>query len=135
MIYIISLLSVAAFPLAVAAYGGHLAAKVLDPRERRKALSIVWVMAVLGFLLSGLQQVLVYRSDRAHELQQSALESRAEADQRQLREKLDSTLQRQEDVKKELGSIVQFLNSPQPRMDSRHLAVAASKMVEDAMHH
>jgi len=134
MVYIINLLSVAAFPLAVAAYGGHLAAKVLDPRERRKALSIVWVLAVLGFLLSGLQQVLIYRSDRAHELQQSALEARAEADQRQLREKLDSTLQRQEDVKKELGSIVQFLQTPPPRMDSRRLADATSKMVEDAMH-
>lgn len=134
MVYIISLLSVAAFPLAVAAYGGHLAAKVLDHGERRKALSIVWVLAMVGFLLSVWQQVLVYRSDRAHELQQTALEAKAEADQQQLREKLDNSLKRQEDVQKELGSIVQFLHTPQPQMDSLKLAMATSKMVEDAMH-
>lgn len=135
MVYVISLLSVAAFPLAVAAYGGHLAAKVLDPSERRKALAIVWVLAVVGFLLSGLQQVLVYRSDRAHEIHQAALEAKAEADQQRLRERLDISFHRQEDVQKELGSIVQFLHTPQPRMDSKQLAVATSKMVEDAMHH
>jgi hypothetical protein len=135
MVYIISLLSVAAFPLAVAAYGGHLAAKVLDSGERRKALSIVWVLAVGGFLLSGLQEIFVYRSDRAHEVQQAAMEAKAQADQDQLREKLDNSLKRQEDVQKELGSIVQYLHTPQPRMDSRQLASATSKMVEDAMHH
>lgn len=134
MVYVISLLSVAALPLAVAAYGGHLAAKVLDHGERRKALSIVWVLAMVGFLLSVWQQVLVYRSDRAHELQQTALEAKAEADQLQLREKLDSSLKRQEDVQKELGGIVQCLHTPQPQMDSRKLAMATSKMVEDAMH-
>jgi len=134
MVYVISFLSVAAFPLAVAAYGGHLAAKVLDPRERRKALSTVWILALLGLLLAGLQQVLIYRSDRAHELQQGALEAKAEADQRQLREKLDSSLQRQEDVRKQLDSILGFLRAPEPRMDARHLADATSKMVENAMH-
>jgi|SRR6266705_1917859 len=134
MVYVISLLSVAAFPLAVAGYGGHLAAKVLDKPERRKALSVVWVLAVLGVLLAGLQQVLVYRSDRAHELQQAALQAKAEADQQQLREKLELSLQRQEDVRKQLESIVGFLRTPQPLMDTRHLADAASKMVEDAMH-
>jgi hypothetical protein len=134
MVYIISLLSVAAFPLAVAAYGGHLAAKVLDPRERRKALSTVWILAVLGLLLAGLQQWLIYRSDRAHELQQAALEAKADADQRQLRERLDSSLQRQEDVRKQLDSILNFLRAPEPRMDARHLADATSQMVENAMH-
>jgi uncharacterized protein HemX len=134
MVYIISLLSVAAFPLAVAAYGGHLAAKVLDPRERRKALSTVWILAVLGLMLAGLQQVLIYRSDRAHEIQQAALEAKAEADQQQLRAKLDSSLQRQEDVRKQLDSILGFLRTPEPRMDARHLADVTSKMVENAMH-
>jgi len=37
-------------------------------------------------------------------------------------------------VRKELGSIVQYLQAPQPRMSTRELANAASKMVEDAMH-
>ena len=132
MVNVISLLSVAAFPLAVAGYGGHLAAKVLDRPERRKALATVWALAVVGLLLPGLQQMLIYRSDRAHELQQAALQAKAEKDQQQLREKLDSSLQ--EDVRKELDGIVRFLQTPQPRMDTRHLADAASKMVEDAMH-
>ena len=102
MVYVISLLSVAAFPLAVAGYGGHLAAKVLDRPERRKALATVWALAVVGLLLSGLQQMLIYRSDRAHDLQQADLQAKAEKDQQQLREKLDSSLQRQEDVRNEL---------------------------------
>ena len=86
----------------MAGYGGHLAAKVLDRPERRKALATVWALAVVGLLLSGLQQMLIYRSDRAHELQQAALQAKAEKDQQQLREKLDSSLQRQEDVRNEL---------------------------------
>ena len=134
MVYVISLLSVAAFPLAVAGYGGHLAAKVLDRPERHKALATVWALAVVGLVLSGLQQVLVYRSDRAHDLRQAALQAKAEKDQQQLREKLDRSLQRQEDVRNELGSIVRFLQTPQPHINTRHLADAASKMVEDAMH-
>src|SRR6266852_1849918 len=101
MVYVISLLSVAAFPLAVAGYGGDLAAKVLDRPEHRKALATVWALAVVGLLLSGLQQMLIYRSDRAHDLQQADLQAKAEKDQQQLREKLDSSLQRQEDVRKE----------------------------------
>ena len=134
MVYVISFFSLAAFPLAVAGYGGHLAAKVLERPERRKALSIVWILAVLGVLLSGIQQVLVYRSDRVHEVEQAALREKADQDQQLLREKLDSSLQRQDDVRKELGSIVQFLHAPQPKMDSRQLADAASRMVENAMH-
>ena len=134
MLYILSFLSAAAVPLAVAGYGGHLAAKVLNGPERRRALAIVWVLAALGVLLSGLQQVLVYRSDRSREQEQMIMRAQADRDQRDLRDKLDSSLRRQEDVRQELGSIVQFLHTPQPRMDSRHLADAASKMVEDAMH-
>jgi len=77
MVYVINFLSAAAAPLAVAAYGGHLAAKVLDRPERLRALTIVWALAVLGVLLSGVQQVMLYRSDRAHERQQAALEAKA----------------------------------------------------------
>jgi hypothetical protein len=47
MVYVISVLSIAPFPLAVAGYGGHLAAKVLDRPERRKALATVWALAVV----------------------------------------------------------------------------------------
>ena len=134
MLYILSFLSVAAVPLAIAGYGGHLAAKVLNHPERRRALSIVWILAVAGVLLSGLQQVLIYRSDRTHEQEQATMRMQADQEQQELRDKLDSSLRRQEDVKQELGSIVQFLHTPQPQMDTRHLAEAASKMVENAMH-
>lgn len=134
MIYLINFLAVAAIPLAIGGYGAHLAAKILDSPERRKALSVIWILAGLGVLLSGLQQVLIYRSDRAMELRQVSLQEKSERDQQLLREKLDSSLRRQEDVQQELGSILQYLHSPQPGMDSRHLADAAAKMVENVMH-
>jgi hypothetical protein len=50
-----------------------------------------------------------------------------------LSEKLDNSLRRQEDVQQELGSILQYLRSPQPGMDSRYLADATAKMVENVM--
>ena len=81
-----------------------------------------------------MQQVLVYRSDRAHEQQQAALEAKAEQEQRQFRDKLDASLKHEDEVRTELGSIVRYLHAPQPRTSTRDLAVAASKMVEDAMH-
>jgi len=134
MVYFISFLAVAAIPLAIGGYGAHLAAKILDDTGRRKALGIIWLLAAVGVMLSGVQQVLVYRSDRAHELRQEALQEKAEKDQQQLREKLDSSLHHQEEVRQELGSILEFLRSPQPGMDPHRLAEATSKMVEDAMH-
>jgi len=85
-------------------------------------------------LLLGVQQVMVYRSDRAHEQQQAALEAKAEQEQRQFRDKLDASLNHEDEVRKELGSIVRYLHAPQLRMSTRELANAASKMVEDAMH-
>lgn len=134
MIYLISFFAVAAVPLAVAGYGGHLAAKVLDRPQRRRSLCVVWVLAALGVLLSGVQQMLVYRSDMKHERERAAMTAKAEQEQQQLRDKLDASLRHEDEVRTELGSIVQYLHAPQPRMSTRDLAHAASKMVEDAMH-
>src|SRR5208283_384343 len=134
MIYFINFLAVAAIPLAIGGYGVHLAAKILESTDRRKALAIIWLPAAVGVLLSGVQQILIRRSDRAMELRQVALQAKAERDQQQLREKLDSSLRRQEDVRQELDSIVKFLHTPQPDMNPKRLAAATSKMVEDAMH-
>jgi len=134
MIYLISFLAAAAVPLAVAGYGGHLAAKVLETPQRRKSLAVIWALAALGVLLSALQQSLVYRSDAEHERQRVATEAKAEQEQQQLRDKLDVSLHHEEEVRTELGSIVQYLHTPQPRMSTHDLAMAASKMVEDAMH-
>jgi uncharacterized protein HemX len=135
MAYVLSFLAVAAVPLAVAGYGGHLAAKVLEGSERRRALSIVWALAALGVLLSGVQQITVYRSDRLHEAQQAALEAKEEQEHQQLQARLDASLNHEEEVRLELGSIVSYLHTPPPRMSSRDVADAASKMVENAMHH
>jgi len=134
MIYFINFLAVAAIPLAIGGYGAHLAAKILESTDRRKALAIIWLLAAVGVLLSGVQQILIHRSDRAMELRQVALQLKAEREQQQLREKLDSSLRRQEDVRQELDSIVKFLHTPQPAMNPKRLAAATSKMVEDAMH-
>ena len=134
MVYFISFLAVAAIPLAIGGYGAHVAAKVLEQPQRQRALSIIWSLAVLGVLFSALQQILVYRSDREHETQQAVLQTKADRDLKELRDRLDRSLQHEEDVKQELGSIVQFLQTPQPAMNTRTLAAAASTMVEHAMH-
>lgn len=63
MVYIITFLALAAFPLALAGYGGHLAATILKGEERTKALRIVWGLTILGLFSFGLQQYLTYRSD------------------------------------------------------------------------
>jgi hypothetical protein len=134
MIYLISFLAAAAVPLAIAGYGGHLAAKVLDRPQRRRALAVIWALGSLGVLLAGFQQVLMSRSDAEHERQQAAMQARAEQEQQQLRDKLDVSLHHEEEVRTQLGSIVQYLQKPQSRMNTRELASATSKMVEDAMH-
>lgn len=84
--YILTFLSVALFPLALAAYGGHLATLALGEKPRKKALAIVWSLAVAGVVTAGLQQVGAYRSDKQHD-----------AAQGDLRAKLDQSLQRQQD--------------------------------------
>jgi DNA-binding transcriptional MerR regulator len=134
MIYFISFLAVAAIPLAIGGYGAHLAARILESPERRKALSVIWLLAGTGVLLSGVQQILTHRSDREQELMRVELQEKAEKDQQQLREKLDSSLRRQDDVQHELQSILEYLRSPPTGMDSRRLAEATSQMVENAMH-
>jgi hypothetical protein len=63
MVYIITFLALAAFPLALAGYGDHLAAKILKGKERTRALRIVWGLTILGLFSFGLQQYLTYRSD------------------------------------------------------------------------
>jgi hypothetical protein len=55
MIYFINFLAMAAVPLAIGGYGAHLAAKILDFPGRRRALAIIWLLAALGVLLSGVQ--------------------------------------------------------------------------------
>ena len=77
MFYIVSFLAIALFPFALAAYGGHLAAKVLDEKDRWTAFLIVWTLASLGVIMAGLQQYMVYRSDQANEVRQGKSENEA----------------------------------------------------------
>jgi hypothetical protein len=66
--YILTTTAVALFPLVLAGYGGHLAAIALpDSPGRRKALMIVWGLAIAGVLLFAATQVTAYRSDKRHE--------------------------------------------------------------------
>jgi uncharacterized membrane protein YbhN (UPF0104 family) len=74
MFYIVSFLAVAFFPFALAAYGGYLAAKVLDEKDRHAAFVTVWTLAFLGVAAAGWQQVMVYRSDRVNEVKQGKSE-------------------------------------------------------------
>jgi hypothetical protein len=65
-LYITSFLALAAVPLALGAYGGHLAAEVIsDRKHRRNAMLIVWNLAAVGVVLAGVQQIMTYRADRA----------------------------------------------------------------------
>ena len=62
LIYVVSFLALAAVPLALGGYGGHLAAEVIsNPKHRGNAMLTVWGLAALGVVLrqlvhqSGLQ--------------------------------------------------------------------------------
>jgi hypothetical protein len=131
--YIINFLAVAALPLAIAGYGGHLAAKVLDKTDRKRALSVVWTLAVLGVFLSGVQQAFVYRSHKADRLRQAALAAKDEKDRQQLQVELRTTLQRENYLRTELDAIARFLRAPHPHMNMKSFAQAASQMAERAM--
>jgi len=63
--YIVSFLGLALFPLALGAYGGYLAVVGLaDKKQKHLAVVIVSVLAGLGVLFTGLQQIQAYRSDK-----------------------------------------------------------------------
>ena len=78
--YILTFLGVALFPLALAAYGGHLATETLsDPKKRVRALLIVWGLAVGGVIAVALQQISSYQADMQHDKQQDALKEKLDA--------------------------------------------------------
>jgi hypothetical protein len=133
--YIINFLAAAALPLAIAGYGGHLAAKVLSKVDRKRALCVVWTLAVLGVFLSGVQQVFVYRSRTQDGRQQAALAAKNAEDRQQLQLELRATVVREDYLRTELDAIARFLRAPHPGMDMRGIADAASRMAQRAMHH
>jgi hypothetical protein len=133
--YIINFLAVAALPLAIAGYGGHLAAKVLEKSDRKKALGVVWTLAVLGVLLSAVQQVFVYHSRQQDGRRQAAMVAKEQIDRQQLQLELRTTLQREDYLRTELDTIARFLRATHPGMNMRDVNAAASQMAERAMHH
>jgi hypothetical protein len=133
--YILNFLAAAALPLAIAGYGGHLAAKLLSKVDRKRALCVVWTLAVLGVLLSGVQQVFVYRSRRADGRRQATLAAKNAEDQQQLQLELQATVEREDYLRTELDAIARFLRAPHPEMDMRGVTDTAFRMAERAMHH
>src|SRR5882757_8892659 len=67
--YVLTFIAVAVFPLALAGYGGHLATLALPESSwaKKKALAIVWGLAIIGIALFGISQILSYRSDKARD--------------------------------------------------------------------
>jgi hypothetical protein len=75
--YILTTIAVAAFPLALAGYGGHLATLALPERSKKKrmALAIVWGLAIGGVLIFAASQVTAYRSDKIKDGKNDAFKS------------------------------------------------------------
>jgi hypothetical protein len=94
MVYLLSFLAAALFPLALAGYGGHLATIALpDTRLRRKAFVIVWGLAIVGTIVSAVFQIALYRSDQKRD--GAEVEFRAD-----VRRKLDAIISEPDSSKK-----------------------------------
>ena len=126
--YVIGFFGVALFPAALAGIGGHLATlAITDHRARTKVLALVWVLAGLGVMFAGLQQVLAYRSDRENSSKVSELQSTTTG----LRGTLDTSLQQQQYMKGQLESISVMIGKVGEKsadQGMRDLASALSKI-------
>jgi len=85
MYYILGFLWAAAIPFALAAYGVHLAANVLDTKRRNRSVRFVWALAALGVIFAGIQQWYAYELDK----ESKAKQARAEEDQRNQKDQLE----------------------------------------------
>ena len=102
LLNIFGFLGVAFFPAILAAIGGHLATLTIsDQHSKRLAIRGIWVLAGIGIVLAGLQQILAYHSDKEHDEKTAKLQSTATG----LETTLDTTLQRQEYMRGQLESI------------------------------
>lgn len=75
--YFLTTIAVALFPLALAGYGGHLATLALKPgsKDKRRALVIVWGLAVAGIFFFAITQIIQYRADKRRESADNRRES------------------------------------------------------------
>jgi hypothetical protein len=122
--YFISFLAVALFPFALGAYGGHLAAIVLNGKQKTRALWIVWSLASAGVLMAAIQQYNSYRTDKDHDSKQLALQG-----------KLDSSLLSQARMGGQLDSIGLMIGKMGEKSGDpglRTLASAVSKLADYA---
>ena len=118
-IYIYTFIALALVPLLLGAIGAYLAV-IEDRKWRWIAFVGMLVLTMVGIVLAGWQQYLVYRADLKHE-----------KDQGELTNKLDLSLQREDDMKGQftnlgtvIGDIAKKLNDPRLAM----LADAIKKM-------
>jgi hypothetical protein len=123
--YVIGFVAVALFPLALAGYGGHLATlAITDPKKQKRAIAIVWALAILGVVFAGLQQWQAYHADKEHDVKQQALQ-----------DKLEASLQLQQYTRGQLDSISLMIGRAGEKTTdpvTRRLAEAVSKMAVSA---
>ena len=101
MLYLLSFLAAALFPMLLAGYGAHLATIALsDARQRRKAFTIVWGLAILGVLLSAMSQLASYHLDERRDSGETSFRT---------------------DVLKRLDSVIHEPNSSQRKVDATTL--------------
>ena len=119
MLYVYLFLAYAFFPLALAGYGAYLATIGLENGKlRTRALCIIWGLAVMGVVLSGVSQWVSYRADNRRDLNQTTF-------QNQTLEKLDKIIAEPDSAKKimEANNLKQQLeqhSSLQPTSNTSH---------------
>ena len=133
MIYFINFLAVAAVPLAIGGYGAHLASEDTGLiTAAQGAVGHPGPRDVGSVTFRGPTSAhLPFRSNHGESAGITAgkIGKGSVVAQRKIRQQSSPP----EDVQQELGSILQYLRSPQPGMDSRYLADATAKMVENVM--
>ena len=130
--YILTTIAVALFPLALAGYGGHLAAIALpDSPGRRKALIIVWGLAIAGVLLFASTQVTAYRSDKRHEEADKARDAAEGAFRHSVLERLQGIVS-EPDADKKKAAVASLESSVRAGMPKRARVDARLALVNEA---
>jgi len=102
--HIIGFVAIVFIPLALAGYGGHLAALTFEEKKKRTAQVIVWTLALIGILLGALQQYLIKKEN---DIQQKNHETVAA----KLNDELHRSNLNAEFIKGKLSTISEFMGN------------------------